>query len=143
MPTVKRTITTPTSPDVVFAYLVDFENAPEWDAGTVTCPRIKGDGETGSVYRNTSKFMGNTVELDYTLEQATLPTIRLVGRNKTTQSTDTMTVTPDGSGTKVDYQADFVFFGIFKVLAPLLRPFLKKLGDEAEASLKKALDGLS
>lgn len=143
MPTVNRTIRTPTSPDVVFPYLADFENAPEWDAGTVSCRRIHGDGAVGSVYRNTSRFMGNTVELDYTLEEATRPTVRLVGRNKSTQSTDTIVVTPDGTGSRVDYTAEFVFAGVFKVLAPLLTPFLKKLGDDAERSLKKALDGLS
>lgn len=143
MPSITRTVTTTASPETVFTYLSDFENATEWDHGTVSCRRISGDGAVGSVYRNESTFMGNTVTLDYTLEEATPPVIRLVGRNKTTESIDTMRLTPDGTGTRVDYSADFTFSGVAKFLAPLLAPFLKKLGDNAQASLTKALDGLT
>ncbi len=143
MPSITRTVTTTTSPETVFTYLADFENATEWDHGTVSCKRVSGEGEVGSVYRNDSKFMGNTVTLDYTLEEVTPPRIRLVGRNKTTESIDTMRITPDGTGTRVDYTADFTFSGVAKLLAPLLTPFLKKLGDDAQTSLKKALDGLA
>ncbi len=143
MPTIERSVTTSTSPETVFAYLADFENATEWDHGTVACKRISGGGEVGSVYRNESKFMGTTVTLDYTLEEDTPPVVRLVGRNKSTESIDTMRITPDGTGTRVDYSAEFTFSGASKLLAPLLAPFLKKLGDNAQASLKKSLDGLT
>ena len=37
------------------------------------------------------------------------------------------------------YTADFAFSGVAKVVAPLLAPALKKLGDEAEEGLQKAL----
>ncbi len=142
MPTVARSVTTSASPETVYAYLADFENATEWDHGTVACKRISGDGGVGSVYRNESKFMGNTVTLDYTLDEATPPVVRLIGRNETTEAIDTMRITPDGAGTRVDYSAEFTFSGVTRLVAPLLTPFLKKLGDNAQASLKKALDAL-
>lgn len=144
MPTIERSVTTSASPDTVFTYLADFENATEWDHGTLTCKRISGEsGEVGSVYRNQTKFMGNTVTLDYTLEEATPPVLRFAGRNNSTEAIDTMRITPDGAGTKVVYSAEFTFSGVTKLLSPLLAPFLKKLGDNAQASLQKALDGLA
>ena len=63
MTTLHRTVTTTADPDVVFDYLVDFANAEEWDSGTVSCVRLSGTGGIGSVYRNVSAFMGQTVEL--------------------------------------------------------------------------------
>ena len=44
MPTVQRTVTTTAPPTRVLPYLLDFENAPEWDSGTVTCELLSGDG---------------------------------------------------------------------------------------------------
>ena len=68
MPTVQRTVTTTAPPTRVLPYLLDFENAPEWDSGTVTCELISGDGSVGTVWHNVSKFAGRTVDLDYTME---------------------------------------------------------------------------
>lgn len=143
MPTLERTVTTTAAPDVVFPYLVDFRNATEWDSGTVSCERVSGDGGPGTVYRNVSRFMGNEVELDYTTQEVEQPRFVIVGRNETTTSHDTVTVTPgpDG-GSTVTYRAEFTFTGLAKVAAPLLKPFLEKLGNDTEAQLKQALDRL-
>lgn len=143
MTTVERTVTTTASPDVVFPYLVDFSNATEWDSGTVSCDLVSGDGGPGTVYRNVSRFMGNKVELEYTTEEVAQPRFVIVGRNDTTTSHDTITVTPgpDG-GSTVTYRADFTFTGLAKVAAPLLKPFLEKLGNDTGAQLKQALDRL-
>ena len=84
--TVERTIRTTAAPDVVFPYLVDFRNATEWDAGTVSCERVSGDGGPGTVYKNVSKFAGNTVELDYTTQTVAEPEFVIVGKNATTTS---------------------------------------------------------
>ena len=53
-----RTISTRWDPASVFTYLLDFENAEEWDAGTVSCRRTSGDGGVGTHYRNVSEFRG-------------------------------------------------------------------------------------
>ena len=52
---------------------------------------------------------------------------------------DTMEIAPLGAGSRVTYTADFAFKGVAKYVAPLLRPALKKLGDEAETGLREAL----
>ena len=52
---------------------------------------------------------------------------------------DTMDIAPLGEGSKVTYTADFEFKGLGRLIAPLLGPALKKLGDEAEKGLRDAL----
>lgn len=138
--TVERTIRTSTSAEEVFPYLADFRNATEWDAGTVSCERVSGDGGPGTTYKNVSKFAGNTVELEYTTEEVSAPRFVIVGRNKTTTSHDTITVRPDGTGAEVTYRADFEFTGLARFLGPVMTPLLGRLGDRTAAQLKEALD---
>jgi uncharacterized protein YndB with AHSA1/START domain len=145
---ITRTIETSTPVDKVFAYLSDFTTTNEWDPGTVETRRIKGDGGVGTDYRNTSKFMGRETELVYTTKELE-PGRRIVleGNNKTVRATDTMTLTATaGGGTRVVYNADFDFKGVVGKIAPLLSPLLapafKKLGDEAEVEMGRALDAL-
>lgn len=143
MTTVERTITTTASPEVVFPYLVDFRNATEWDAGTVSCERVSGDGGPGTVYKNVSKFMGNEVELEYTTDTVQEPRFVIIGRNDSTTSHDEITVLPaEGGGSTVVYHAEFTFSGLSKIAAPLLKPFLDKLGNDTAEQLKSALDRL-
>src|SRR5215203_2657485 len=66
--TIERTLSTTAPPERVFAYRLDFRNATQWDAGTVSCERVSGDGGPGTVYRNVSELAGNTIELEYTVE---------------------------------------------------------------------------
>ena len=143
MTTIERTITTTTPPAKVFPYLVDFSHATEWDSGTKSCELVSGDGGPGTVYRNVSQFAGNEVELDYTVETVDEPTFVIVGRNESTTSRDTVTVTPHGrSGSTVVYSAEFTFAGVTKLATPLLKPLLDRLGDRTAAQLKTTLDRL-
>ena len=141
-PTIERTVTTTAAPDKVFPYLVDFRNATEWDSGTESCERVSGDGGPGTVYRNVSKFAGNTVELEYTVDAVEQPRFVIVGRNDTTTSQDTITVTPSEGGSTVVYRADFTFTGPARFAGPLMRPLLDRLGDRTAAQLGSALDRL-
>ena len=142
MPTVQRTVTTTAPPARVLPYLLDFENAVEWDSGTVSCELLSGDGSPGTIWHNVSKFAGRTTDLDYTLESVTETTMVIVGRNETTTSRDTITVVPDGSGSSVDYQAEFSFTGLGRWLWPVAMPLLNKLGNDTARTLKTALDRL-
>ncbi|SDO60369.1 Polyketide cyclase / dehydrase and lipid transport [Pedococcus dokdonensis] len=142
MPTVQRTVSTTTPPSRALPYLLDFENAVEWDSGTVSCELLSGDGGPGTVWHNVSKFAGRTVDLDYTLESVGDNGFVIVGRNETTTSRDTITVTPEGSGSSVDYRAEFSFTGLGRWLWPLAMPLLNKLGNDTAKTLKSALDRL-
>lgn len=138
--TVERTISTSASAADVLPYLADFRNATEWDAGTVSCERVSGDGGVGTKYRNVSKFAGNTVELEYTTEELADDRVVIVGRNDTTTSHDTITVRPEGSGASVTYRADFEFSGLARFIGPVMTPLLERLGDRTAAQLKEVLD---
>ncbi len=142
MLTVHRTVTTTTPPDRTTAYLADFENATEWDAGTLSCARTRGDGRPGTVYRNVSRFAGREVALDYTVESLTDDGIVLVGRNRTTTSTDRITVRPHGAGSEVDYRAELSLSGPARFVQPVVGLLLERLGDRTAATLRQALDHL-
>lgn len=143
MTTIERTVTTSAPAEKVFPYLVDFRNAEEWDSGTISCERVSGDGGVGTVYHNVSRFAGNSVELDYTVEEIAEPRFVIVGRNHTTTSHDTITVTPtpDG-GSEVVYRAEFSFSGLVRFAGPVMTPLLEGLGDRTAAQLDAALGRL-
>ncbi len=140
MPTIRRTVVAAKPVDTVFAYLADFANAEEWDAGTVSCRRLSGDGGVGTTYENVSSFRGRKTTLVYEVMEC-VENERLVlrGANKTVTAVDTMTFDPAPDGTRVTYNADFTFKGLAALLAPFLKKPLATLGDEAEKSLAAAL----
>jgi carbon monoxide dehydrogenase subunit G len=136
----QRTVETNASPAAVFAYLSDFTTTNEWDPGTVRTERVSGDGGVGTTYHNTSKFMGRETELTYeVVTHQPNATFALRGENSSVIANDRMDIATQGSGSKVTYTADFQFKGLGKLIAPLLAPALKKLGDEAEEGLRTAL----
>jgi carbon monoxide dehydrogenase subunit G len=136
----ERTVRTDKPLTKVFDYLSDFTTTTDWDPGTVSTVREQGDGGVGTTYRNTSEFMGRQTELRYVVQEL-VPgeRIKLRGENKTVISTDTMTFRPAGDQTEVTYSAEFDFKGPVRYLAPLLRPALNRLGDQAEQGLRQAL----
>src|SRR5579875_3747389 len=116
MSSVSRTFEVKPSPEVVVPYLADFSHAETWDPGTVSCVR-EGSGpvEVGASWKNTSKIAGMSTELTYTLEELTENRIVLVGRNKTATSTETIEVTPQGTGSRITYTNDTAFNGVAKL----------------------------
>lgn len=143
MITVERVVTTDRPPERVFAYLSDFTTAVEWDAGTVECSLISGDGGPGTRYRNVSRFLGRTTALVYEVRER-VPDTRYVieGANATVTSLDTITLRPVAAGTEVTYRADFTFKGFARWLEPVLRLPTRRLADDAERSLATALHTL-
>jgi Polyketide cyclase / dehydrase and lipid transport len=129
--------------DAVFGYLSDFTTTTDWDPGTVTTVRRHGNGGVGTTYLNTSTFLGRTTQLTYIVREF-IPgqRIRLRGENKTVIAVDTLTFRPVTSGTEVTYAAEFTFKGPSRILVPLLKPAFERLGNEAEAGMRKALNRL-
>lgn len=139
---IERTVTVDVPVNRAFAYLADFTTTTEWDPGTVSTVRLDGQG-VGTRYRNTSRFLGRETSLVYVVEELVADErIRLRGENQTVISVDTMTFRSTAAGTEVTYTADFTFKGVARFVAPLLRPALTKLGDEAEKGLRSALGKL-
>jgi carbon monoxide dehydrogenase subunit G len=136
----QRSVETTATPAAVFAYLSDFTTTNEWDPGTVKTERVSGDGRVGTKYHNTSKFMGRETELTYEVVKHQPDSLfALRGENSSVIANDSMEIVSSGAGSRVTYTADFEFKGLGKLVAPLLKPALKKLGDEAEKGLRDAL----
>lgn len=141
---IQKTITVAKPLEAVSAYLCNFTTTTEWDPGTVRTVRKKGDGGVGTEYLNTSRFLGRETQLTYVVRDLIpLERIALRGENATLIATDTITFKPAADGTEVTYTADFTFKGVTRFLAPLLRPALRRLGNQAEAGMRRALTALA
>ncbi len=129
--------------DKVFDYLTDFTTTTEWDPGTVVTVLRRGDGGVGTTYLNTSTFMGRQTKLTYVVREL-VPgeRIRLEGENKTVISVDTMSFRQLPAGTEVTYSAEFTFKGATRFFAPLFKPALERLGQQAQAGLRESLGRL-
>ena len=141
---ITRTVTVDRPAEVVFDYVSDFTTTTEWDPGTVRTVRVDGDGGVGTTYRNTSRFLGRTTELTYVVKESSPHhRIGLRGENSTVVALDTMTLRQPRPGTtELTYRAEFTFKGGWRLLTPLLAPAFRRLGDEAEAGLRRALNAL-
>lgn len=144
---IHRTITVAKPVDAVFDYLSDFTTTTQWDPGTVRTERSVGDGGPGTVYLNTSRFLGRTTQLRYVVEEVVRDAgaprrIRLRGENDSVVAHDTIECAAVANGARVDYTAEFEFTGFGRIVAPLLRPALRRLGERAEAGMRAALADL-
>jgi carbon monoxide dehydrogenase subunit G len=141
---VSRTFTVDVPPEVVVPYLADFTHAEAWDPGTVRCVRNDdGPVRIGSSWHNTSKIVGLSAELTYTLQELTDNRIVLVGTNKTATSTETIEVSPIGAGSSITYTNDLEFNGIARLVTPLAKVIFERLGNDVERQLVETLNALS
>ncbi len=144
MSSVSRTFTVDVPPEVVVPYLADFTHAEAWDPGTVRCVRNDdGPVRIGSSWHNTSKIVGLSAELTYTLQELTDNRIVLVGTNKTATSTETIEVSPIGAGSSITYTNDLEFNGIARLVTPLAKVIFERLGNDVERQLVETLNALS
>jgi carbon monoxide dehydrogenase subunit G len=144
VPTVSRTFSVDAIPAVVVPYLADFGNAEQWDPGTEKCTRNdSGPVKVGSSWHNESKIAGISTELAYTLEELSEDRVVLVGRNDTATSTETIEVTPDGTGSSITYTNDIEFRGAAKIAGPLAKVVFEKVGHDLEKQLTDVLNALA
>src|SRR4051812_14183285 len=139
----RRTLTTSTTPDQVFAFLADFRNAEQWDPGTVSCELVSGDTSVGSVYRNVSSFLGRKTEISYTtVEREEGRRVHFRGQNDMFTGNDRIAVSASGAGSEVTYDADFEFHGLAQVAIPVVAAYLPLLASKTMKQLGSTLDGL-
>jgi carbon monoxide dehydrogenase subunit G len=144
MPTVSRTFSVRPPPAKVVDYLKDFSNAEEWDPGTQSCTRSdNGAVAEGASWHNVSNIFGVTAELTYVLRELTDDKLVFVGTNKSSTSTDTISVVPDGSGSKLTYHADLEMNGAAKLLNPVMKLVFEKLANDTEKQMVTVLNGLN
>lgn len=144
MPSVSRTFNVDPPPGQVVAYLKDFANAEEWDPGTRQCTRTNsGPVDQGAEWHNVSNIFGVKAELTYTLEKLTDRTLVFVGRNKSSTSTDNITVEAAGAGSVITYRADLEMNGAAKLLNPVMKVVFEKLANDTEKQMTTVLNQLN
>jgi carbon monoxide dehydrogenase subunit G len=142
MPTITRTFTVEPDPATVIDYLKDFSHAEEWDPGTESCTREDtGPVVVGSRFHNVSKIAGVTTELTYVLEELTASRVKFRGENDSAETTDTITVTPNGAGSEIHYEAVIEAKGTAGKLAePVMKLLFERIGSKTEKQMTEVLN---
>jgi len=131
-------------PATVVHYLKDFAKAEDWDPGTQSCTRKdSGAVAEGATWHNVSNIFGVKAELTYVLRELTDDKVVFVGTNKSSTSTDTISVVPDGAGSKLTYRADLEMNGAAKLLNPVMKLVFEKLANDTEKQMTTVLNGLN
>jgi hypothetical protein len=137
-------VRTPWAPDRAFTYMADLENFDEWDPGTKQATRVVGEAPgVGTAYDLVVKTGPREITMRYETVEFDAPS-RIVAHAETSSLTshDAITVeaTSDG-GSIVTYDAELTLKGLAKVATPLLALAFGRIGDQAAAGLRTALEG--
>ena len=124
-----------------FDYLATFSNAKEWDPSVTEAEALQsGPAEEGSVYRLGVRVAGRVMTFDYTVVALERPSrVVLQARHPLMTSTDTITVEPAGSGSRIRYDAVLEPRGVLRLAAPLVSRSFAKTADRGAAGLRLAL----
>lgn len=123
--------------------MADLSNFAEWDPGVQRVEQVRGDGAgPGAAYDVSVKGVTGPIVLRYEVTDHQAPTTVVArARNRWLTSLDTITVSPDGPGSIVTYDAELTLNGVLGVFDPLLGLGFTRIGDKAAAGLVRALDG--
>ncbi len=132
-------VRTEKSADEAFDFMADLRNFPQWDPGTKSAVQVKGDGPgNGAAY----DLQASGATLRYVVQTYDRPS-RVVAKaqNRWITSVDTITVTADGTGCIVAYDADLVLNGLLRFGDPILKMAFNRIGGQAADGLVESLSG--
>jgi hypothetical protein len=144
MPHYQTSVRTPWATERAFEYMSNLENFDEWDPGTKQATRVVGDAPgLGTAYDLVVRAAGRDMTLRYeTIEFDAPRRLTAQADTGTLRSLDIITVepAPDG-GSIVTYDATLSLKGLAKLGTPLLALAFQRIGDQAAAGLRQALEG--
>ena len=122
-----------------FAFLADLSNFEDWDPGVSSSVQVAGEGPgVGAEY----DVEASGSSLRYVVDAYDPPNrIRAKARNRWITSVDVISVSSDGTGSIVAYEADLTLNGVLRLGDPLLKLAFDRIGDKAAAGLQNKLDG--
>lgn len=140
MATFRATINSPLPPEEAFSRMAAFERVPEWDPATTASVRIGAPGP-GAEYDVTTKFGGKTQTIRYrtTVHE---PSQRFVVEAKLPNGIglrDEITVTANGPGSAVTYDARILPRGIWKLANPIFQLVFARIGARAVPLIRRYL----
>lgn len=136
------TLETPKPPEEVFEYMADFTHTAEWDPG-VTHAEQTSEGAAGEncEFRVEYSMLGSRREFRYRITEFNRPhNVVLHCETVSMSLTDRITVTPDGSGSRVTYDARIALKGALKLFDPILGLGFRRAGDRARRGLADVLN---
>lgn len=137
-------VRTPLPPTEAFTYLADLSHFAEWDPGVERSEQVEGEGPgPDAAFDVDVKAPGRAMTLRYdtiAYDEATT-TMTAFAENSLLTSEDTISVTADGDGSIVTYDAVLKLKGVLGVSDPLLRVAFNRIGDRAAAGLAETLEG--
>lgn len=140
MPRAVRTLTSAWDAAAAHRYLADLSNAAHWDPGVLRATRLD-DGEVvvGSAFDLLVAVGGSEREMHYVVTALDEGTVAFASRTAALSSKDTVTVLGTDDGCSVTYDARLSFRGPARVLNPVLGITLRRVVDQAAASLATVL----
>jgi carbon monoxide dehydrogenase subunit G len=139
----RRQIQIDRDPADVFAYVVDFENAADWDPGIESARRLTERPTTvGSRFEVLASFRGKRQRFEYVVTELG-PGQRIVlhGEGDKALSDDTIAVSGAGGRATLEYTADIRLKGVWRLAEPFLRGTFTRMGDDALHGLQSRLNG--
>ena len=131
MPTYRAEIRSAQSPEQVFDYLARFSSVAEWDASAVSAEMLTPEPVgAGSEFKVVVRSFGRELPFVYRISTFDRPhVVTLVADTGRLRSEDTITVEPEGEGSKVIYDARLTGQGVAKLADPVLAVALRRIGD--------------
>lgn len=126
----------------VFAFVSDPRNDPKWHTDVIEAHRTDdepvGAGTTYAV--NFKPFMGQSKGTITVREYAPPRRVVFDGRMGSMAPTVTLTVEPDGAGSRFTRHVQIPPRGLLRIVAPLITSMVRKQADEFLANLKRELE---
>ena len=140
-----HTMDVPTPPAAVHAYVADFKNLPRWDPTIKRVEQITpGPVGTGTQYVVVLTFLGAESTMDYRVKEFAPPAHAvLVGVASNATATDTITIEPTPSGSRLTWHAEITLSWPARILDPILKLLFARDVAKAMANLERELSALA
>ena len=141
MPEGSITLHVPKGPDEAFAYVSDFEKAPEWISEMANIQKVTpGEVGVGTRFTQTVSLAGAPVEMTVQVTEYDPPRVYAYdGEGGPAQFTARFTFEPDGDGTRIRHDYDVTLGGALKLMGPMVGSWLKKNTETAIEKLERRL----
>jgi carbon monoxide dehydrogenase subunit G len=127
--------------DEVWSRISDVTRFVEWDPGVLKAVQVSGSGPgPDASYVLTVKGVRGPLDLRYDVNQFSPPKrLFLVADTGALRSEDEISITPLGSGSRLEYRADLQLSGWYALASPLLALAFQIIGRRAAAGLRRFL----
>jgi dehydrogenase/reductase SDR family member 12 len=125
----------------VFRFLSDFTNLVEWDPGIYSVEKLtSGKLSSGSEFLVKAKFFGNTIPMKYILKEFKDNELVVYrGETDTLIAIDRIGFSYEEGKTKISYEANFEFKGVYSLSEGLFKLLLSRTAEAAKEGMINAL----